>query len=325
MQELAFSHYLGLTTVSNVIRETTKVIWEVLQPVVLAEPTTEQWKKISEEFFNKWNIPNCFGAIDGKHIEIQAPFNAGSHFFNYKKTHSIVLMAVCDAYYRFILVDVGASGGTHDSIVFSDSAFGTKILNNLLPLPEPRHLPNTDILLPNFFIADAAFPLHSHIMRPFPGKHLSLTKKIYNYRISRARRTIENTFGILAQRWRVLRRALTTSLETCENIVLACVVLHNFIQRGEQEMTLDEKRYCPTGYVDEESANGVLRPGLWRRENGNLRRVERVGANNASRAVFRIRENLSEYFNSPEGGLSWQESYVMRGSVPPQFRMEMPP
>lgn len=50
------------------------------------------------------------GAIDGKHIVIQAHANGGSLYYNYKGTHSVVLMAVVDAMYHFILIDIGIKG-----------------------------------------------------------------------------------------------------------------------------------------------------------------------------------------------------------------------
>jgi len=85
---------------------------------VMPQPTEERWKQISNDFWNVWNFPNCLGALDGKHITIQAPANSGTNFFNYKKTFSVVLLALVDANYNFIAVDVGAYGKNSDGGIF---------------------------------------------------------------------------------------------------------------------------------------------------------------------------------------------------------------
>ena len=67
----------------------------------------------------EWNFSNCISAIDGKHVTMQAPPKSGSEFLTYKKAFSILLIAACDAQYKFAYVNVGSAahwsdGGTFD-------------------------------------------------------------------------------------------------------------------------------------------------------------------------------------------------------------------
>lgn len=91
MQEVAWNNYIGKTTAHCIIKETCKVLWTVLSPLVLPEPTKETLKAIAKENFQRWNMPNCIGSIDGKHIQIQCPKHSGSTYFSYKKSFRYVV------------------------------------------------------------------------------------------------------------------------------------------------------------------------------------------------------------------------------------------
>lgn len=86
--------------------------------------------EVADDFKNKWNYPCCIGALDGKHIALRQPPASGSEYFNYKHFFSVLLMAVVDANYKFIYVDVGAPGRAGDAGVYSDCSFREALVNS---------------------------------------------------------------------------------------------------------------------------------------------------------------------------------------------------
>lgn len=167
---------------------------------------------------------------------MQAPPNSGSTYFNYKGNHSINLLAISDAKYRFIVVDIGGEGRQSDGGVLQNSLIGNYIESGVLKFPKPNPVEIDGPTLPYVLLADEAFPLTNYIMRPYPrsGK-LDLSKKVFNYRLSRARRVVESAFGILAERWRIYRRPIMSNVANAKKIVQATVVLHNFIINSEEQ------------------------------------------------------------------------------------------
>lgn len=313
---LSYTFRVGVATICNIVRETCTILWKELQPRVLPFPTQEDFIQISELFLRKWSLPNCVGAIDGKHITIQAPNNSGSLYYNYKKNFSIILLGVCDAAYNFTYVDIGAYGSQSDGGVLQYSSFGQKLLNSSMNLPPPKELPYClqKIKIPHFFVGDEAFPLKENLMRPFSKPRVGVMardERIFNYRLSRARRLIENTFGIMVARFRILHRTINAHQDTVDSIVKAIVCLHNFIRRENSPFYMQE------GDLDSE-VGGKLIPGRWRndipREGTLLDNIPlRLGARNASFSALSIRNYLKNYVNGPGSCLApWQWDIIDR-------------
>lgn len=134
---------MGYYTVHNIVKDVCDSIIEKLLLEVMPPPSVEDWEKIGGDFWNKWNFPNCVGALNGKHVEIFSPPNSGSQFFDYKWTFSIVLMALVDANYKFIAVDVVSYGNNSDSGIFANSCFGKALETDKFNVPKERNLPRT--------------------------------------------------------------------------------------------------------------------------------------------------------------------------------------
>jgi hypothetical protein len=75
-------------------------------------------------------------------------------------------LAVVNAKKEFIMVDAGMNGRISDGGVVFYSKFGELFQQCALNLPKPTPLPNTAEEFPYVFVADEAFALNVHIMKP---------------------------------------------------------------------------------------------------------------------------------------------------------------
>lgn len=258
--------------------------------------TSEAWKIIAANFEEKWNFPHCMGALDGKHVVIKAPASSGSLYYNYKGSFSMVLMALVDANLRFISIDVGAYGRRSDGGIFSNSNLGKSVLDYSINFPEDAPLPGAPHLgpMPYVIVGDEAFPLQKNLMRPFPGRGCPREQMIFNYRLSRARRIVENAFGILASRWRVFHTKIGVRPAWITGIVKAACVLHNYLQGESTPAQISTLLF--------EGGNG---------EPEGLGPIAAIG-NRAGGEAMQIRNKFMDYFVNV-APLEWQVAHVNRG------------
>lgn len=263
--------------------------------------TQREWENIAKNFFDQWNYPNCIGAIDGKHVVMVAPPNSGSIYYNYKGTHSIVLMALCDANYRFIYIDVGCNGRISDGGVFNKCSFAQAMNCKKLNLPPDIPLPGREKPVPFVVVADDAFAMRTNVMKPFPGRMLSVIQRVHNYRLSRARRVVENAFGILAARFRIFRSPIHLDASKTRRVTLACCALHNFLISKSSS-------YISSTMIDRYDDNGALIPGRWRNNSmpESFAAEESIPTPYIPNTAKEIREEFAQYFVSVEGELSYQ-------------------
>ena len=246
----------------------------------------EDWKKIEERFRNRWNVSHPVGSLDGKHIAIKKPKKSGSEYFNYKGYFSLVLLALVDADYKFLWVNVGASGSSSDAQIFNRSKLKRRIESGTLGLPPPEPLGPGGPDLHYFLLGDDVFAL-------MPWWSTDQRRQNSQLQDIQWRGVVENSFGILVKRFRGLLTTMEQRPKVVRDIVLTCVVLHNMLRShqggADRPPTPADNIQPPQGDQGEQ------------RHHENLR--------NPLREAKHQRDLLKDYFNHV-GQLAGQEDRV---------------
>lgn len=255
-------------------------------------------------FCDRWQFVNCGGSIDGKHIRILQPPGTGAQYYNYKGFYSIVLIAIVNSNYEFIYVDVGKNGRLSDAGIIEFTRFYEELKKGKLELPDNNETVNN---LNFVFLSDEGFALHDNILRPYPQRELTEEKRIFNYRLSRARNCVENTFGLISSRFRLLQGAIHLCPEKASYAVLAICALHNFLRKRGSS-------YVTTTMFDRlDNNNLILKNGDWRENcNNELPGLQHTRTKNVSDDAKLNRDRYMHFYNN-EGSVEFQGDMLKAG------------
>ncbi|CAF2206379.1 unnamed protein product [Rotaria magnacalcarata] len=229
---------IGKSTANVIVHEFVDVVNEFLLPKFVQFPLSEEkLKECSQDFEAILGFPQCVGAVDGCHIPVSPPKEQAISYYNYKGWYSMVLFAVVDCRYRFIYTSVGSPGRNNDGYILQNSSLKAILDSNLFD-KSCKELGGSRV--PLCLMGDSAFPLTSHLLKPYP-EHLELNEvqKNYNKIFCGARRVVENAFGRLKARFRIVYKRMECDINFATQIINTCVTLHNICEHYVDTITLE--------------------------------------------------------------------------------------
>ncbi|XP_073137433.1 uncharacterized protein [Henckelia pumila] len=210
-------------TVSNHFHEVLASILK-LHPILLVKPIP-----ITEDSSNdtwKW-FKGCLGALDGTYVSVHVPKNEQPKFRTRKGTIAINVLGVCDHNMNFIYALCGWEGSAADARVLRDAVTrseGLKVPRGCYYLCDNGYANVEGFLTP---YRRVRYHIHAWANSSIGPQNY---KECFNAKHCRARNVIERAFGLLKKRWVVLRSPTFYPLKIQNRMIMACILLHNFIR-----------------------------------------------------------------------------------------------
>ena len=242
--ELAALYAIGKSTVATIVHEGVTILRERLVPEVILFPTGQELDQVMVDFEALCGLPCCAGALDGTFMAMKKPSDFGDTYFCYKKFIAIIVLACVDARGIFTYVNAGRPGSVGDSYTYRHSLLFQKIASGEWLGHSPRTISGVNVK--PFIVADSAFPLSSTCMKCYEVGQPAY-RRSFNYSLIRMRRVVEQAFGRLKGRWKIMDGKCSLKDPVfVRQVAVVCCALHNMCERHQ----------CPfePGWLPDESS-----------------------------------------------------------------------
>jgi len=224
---------MGESTVSSYMYTICPIIKTYLGAVYLKTPSEAEFQNIMEGFWALSGLHLVAGAIDGCHIRLaeSPPKQFHPHdYYNRKRYHSMLLQGVVDSRCRFWDVCVDAPGSVHDNTHFKRSGLYRALQHRAIMRGPSMVMSGVEVL--PYIVGDAAYALTPFCQKAWGGSAGDSFEELqvaYDRTFNRCRVKIENAFGLLKQKWRILDWGVRLRIDHAASVIYACCVLHNFL------------------------------------------------------------------------------------------------
>jgi hypothetical protein len=213
--------------ISKGVSEVTSILSKLAKSTInFAKLTRPQLEEIAEGFEDINGFPNVLGAVDGCLVKIQRPADYEGWYCR-KGFTAMNMQCICDHNMRILSYSI-MSGCHNDKMLWQHSNIGR---DASMLIPKGYHL-----------IGDSGYTLQPWLLIPYTDFDDVLRRK-YNYKLSSTRMKIENCYGLLKNRWRMLKSELPMkSMRANVQILEACLFLHNLCVAESDEAPIDDAR-----------------------------------------------------------------------------------
>ena len=224
---------LGKSTAKVICQEFEEALCRIKDLFIRFPYSEDEVQEAMDTFEEEYKFPQIVGAIDGCHIEINAPPENKEDYLNRKQYYGINLQGTVNSWLLFQHVAVGHPGSIHDVRVLRKSRIFDLAENEEI-LSARTRMVNGGLLKP-MLVGDSAYPVKNWLMKPFSNRgRLSPQKRRFNQKLNAMRSVIERAFGLLKGRWRLLLKKIEQSHTSIPQSVTAACVLHNFfVMQGD--------------------------------------------------------------------------------------------